>query len=105
ELEGNIDRVMVMNQGQKVADGSLDSLRSDSGLDYRIQVKTAEDSPPDRMNSWQKIAPSFYRLDCEQVQKMSVLRSLMQNDQVLDVHTYAPSLDEIYAHYLEREDV
>ncbi|CAM5204135.1 ABC transporter ATP-binding protein [Oligella ureolytica] len=36
---------------------------------------------------------------------MSVLRSLMQNPQVLDVSTYAPSLDEIYAHYLEREDV
>lgn len=105
ELEGNIDRVMVMNQGQKVADGSLDSLRSESGLTYRIQVKTAQDNPPDSINHWQKIATDYYRFDCEQEQKMSVLRSLMQNSQVLDVSTYAPSLDEIYAHYLEREDV
>lgn len=105
ELEGNIDRVMVMNQGQKVADGSLDSLRRDSGLTYRIQVKTAQDSPPDSVNNWHKMAPGFYRFDCEQDRKMSVLRELMQNDQVVDVSTYAPSLDEIYAHYLEREDV
>ncbi|CAM5203966.1 ABC transporter ATP-binding protein [Oligella ureolytica] len=71
----------------------------------RIQVKTAEDTPPDAINQWQKIANNFYRFDCEQDRKMSVLRSLMQNPQVLDVSTYAPSLDEIYAHYLEREDV
>ncbi len=105
ELEGNIDRVMVMNQGQKVVDGSLDSLRRDSGLTYRIQVKTAQDSPPDTINSWYKIASSFYRLDCQQNHKMTVLRDLMQSEQVVDVSTYAPSLDEIYAHYLEREDV
>lgn len=105
ELEGNVDRVVVMNQGQKVADGSLDSLRTESGLRYRVQVKTAQDSPPDSTLPWQKIAPSLYRFNCEQEQKMTLLGSLVQNPQVVDINTHAPSIDEIYAHYLKREDV
>ena len=105
ELEGNVDRVVVMNQGLKVADGSLDSLRSDSGLSYRIQIKTVTDNPPDTGHEWQRIDANIYRFNCEQNEKMSLLSTLVQNPHVLDVNTYAPSLDEIYAHYLRREDV
>lgn len=105
ELEGNVDRVIVMNQGQKMADGSMDNLRSESGLNYRIQIKTANDNPPDTGHQWQRIDANIYRLNCEQAQKMALLGALVQNPEVLDVNTYAPSLDEIYAHYLRREDV
>jgi len=105
ELEGNVDRVVVMNQGQKVADGSMESLRTESGLTYRVQVKTSKDSPPDSTLDWLRIAPNLYRFNCEQSEKMSLLGRLLQNSEVLDVNTHAPSLDEIYAHYLEREDV
>lgn len=105
ELEGNVDRVVVMNQGLKVADGSLDSLRTDSGLTYRIQIKTATDSPPDTGHKWQRIDANIYRFNCEQNEKMSLLSTLVQNSHVVDVNTHAPSLDEIYAHYLRREDV
>lgn len=105
ELEGNVDRVIVMNQGLKVADGSMDSLRTESGLNYRIQIKTATDNPPDTAHDWERIDANVYRFNCEQEKKMSMLGSLLQNPEVLDVNTYAPSLDEIYAHYLKREDV
>lgn len=105
ELEGNVDRVVVMNQGLKVADGSLDSLRNESGLSYRVQVNTVDDNPPDTVNDWQRIAPNLYRFNCEAKEKMPLLRNLVQDSQVLDINTHAPSLDEIYAHYLKREDV
>ena len=103
ELDGHADRIVVMKNGSKVADGSLGQLQAQSGLPVHIraQLKQAADLPA----HWQLSDGLMFATQCSAEEKMARLRELGSIDNIaqLDIHT--PTLDEMYAQFLKREDV
>ena len=104
ELDGHADRVVVMKNGVKVADGSMDELQVQSGLPITINARLKQNIP--LSERWHfSGGPDTYSATCQANERMALLRELgsMDNIDYIDIHT--PSLDEMYAQFLKREDV
>ncbi|MBP2301144.1 ABC transporter ATP-binding protein [Azospirillum picis] len=110
ELEGQADRVVVMNRGRKVADGSLATLRSLARLPVRIRLtmpaadiddlvrRVGEGAAPTRL------AGGVVELACANDDKVGLVRRIAcDGPAVHDIEIVQPSLDEMYAHFLRRE--
>ena len=103
ELDGHADRIVVMKNGNKVADGNMRELHIQSGLPTKIVAQlTRETTLPEH---WQVSGSLKYETQCAETEKMARLHELGSLDNVaqLDIHT--PTLDEMYAEFLKREDV
>ena len=103
ELDGHADRIVVMKNGHKVADGNMHELHIQSGLPTKIVAQlTHETALPEH---WQVSGSLKYETQCAETEKMARLHELGSLDNVaqLDIHT--PTLDEMYAEFLKREDV
>ncbi|MBY6262609.1 ABC transporter ATP-binding protein [Azospirillum sp. 412522] len=114
ELEGQADRVVVMNRGRKVADGSLATLRSLARLPVRIRLTlpTADiDALAARVGegaALTRLAGGVVELACANDDKVALVRRIAcdgpaPNIAVQDIEIVQPSLDEMYAHFLRRE--
>ena len=100
ELEGQVDRVVVMNQGRKVADGGIADLRGS-----RRHPAAHSAAPAVRAARGGEWARRLGRMDtdlrgqlelsCEESDVASVLRGLPGAAQ--DIEIIRPSLDELYA--------
>ena len=110
ELEGQSDRVVVMNLGQKVADGTISELRHLAERPVRIRLSF--DSEPVALApeifgntaQWEWIGKGILDIQCPAAEKASLIRKLGQSRLPFrDIEISAPSLDEIYAHFLRRE--
>ena len=90
ELEGQADRVVVMNRGRKVADGSLATLRGLARLPVRIRLTLP--------------AGEVVETACANDDKVATLRQIAcEGPEIADIEVVQPSLDEMYAHFLRRE--
>lgn len=87
ELEGHAERVIVLNRGRKIADGTLEELRALAGLPSRLHCVI--DGTP-------------RRIELGQDEKPAVLRVLLDQG-ATRITLEDPSLDDIYAHFLQRE--
>lgn len=102
ELEGQVDRVIVMNQGRKVADGSLSTLRSLAGIRPRIRLRLprgprAVVNGADVWAEWSRRGDDVLELSCEEDEVASTLGRLPAAAR--DVEVLRPSLDELYASF------
>lgn len=107
ELEGNTDRIIVMSKGRKVADGSMSALRHSSKLPVRLRVtlSASQDSAGLLPDGWRSLGGGQFELACAEQDKVQALRSLGSLEPpVADIDIHAPSLDDMYAHFLERDD-
>lgn len=100
ELEGHVDRVVVMNQGRKVADGSLADLRRLAVIRPRIRLRLpraprAVANGPNSWAGWTKAAGGVMELACEEDELSDALRSLPAAAQNIEI--IRPSLDDLYA--------
>jgi Cu-processing system ATP-binding protein len=100
ELEGHVDRVVVMNQGRKVADGSIADLRRLAAIRPRIRLRLARApravaNGPDVWAGWSSVVDGVMELACEESEVATVLGSLPGNAQ--DIEIIRPSLDDLYA--------
>ena len=103
ELDGHADRIVVMKNGAKVADGSMNELHVQSGLPLKITVRLKQNQPLSA--KWQCSDGLTFQAECraeERMQLLGELGNLAQLDYI-DIHT--PTLDEMYAQFLKREDV
>ncbi|WP_114857113.1 ABC transporter ATP-binding protein [Azospirillum brasilense] len=90
ELEGQADRVVVMNRGRKVADGSLATLRGLAQLPVRIRLT--------------RPSGEVVETACANDDKVATLRRIAcEGPELADIEVVQPSLDEMYAHFLRRE--
>lgn len=103
ELDGHADRIIVMRNGVKVADGSLDELHVQSGLPLKVSVRLKE--PQTLSSRWINSDGMSYYAECAAEERMSLLAELgdVGSLDYLDIHT--PTLDDMYAQFLKREDV
>ena len=107
ELEERAGRVVIMNRGVKVADGSLDELRRLARLPTRIRLRVSGLAPGETP-SWLPASAPYRRLnghiveiDAEPEQKIELLRrATAAGTSVEDLDVLSPSLDELYAHFL-----
>lgn len=103
ELEGRVERVIIMDRGLLVADGSLMELRHLARLPVRIRLLLAGEAVPEWISD--DLAPQWLRgggieLACPPETKMNLVRRAAADARVADVELLPPTLDELYAHFL-----
>jgi Cu-processing system ATP-binding protein len=112
ELEERAGRVIIMNRGIKVADGTLDELRRIARLPTRIRLKVTDAGLANvpnwlgRSQEWRRINGHMVEIDAAPDQKIEVLRRATdEGAPVEDLDVFPPTLDELYAHFLLSQEV
>lgn len=101
ELEGEVDRVVVMNQGRKMADGDLLHLRRLAGVTPRLRIRlTSTDASPPM--GWRPVAGGMWEIPAAEEEIAGRLRALPVD--VAMVEILRPTLDDIYAAFLRRPE-
>lgn len=106
ELESRADRVIIMNRGVKVADGSLDELRRIAQLPTRIRVVTAA---PEAQAALARIADgraiNGHAVEFFTPPRASVtlVQRIAATTGVAEIEVAPPSLDDLYAHFLRSQ--
>jgi Cu-processing system ATP-binding protein len=107
ELEGKADRVVIVNRGTKIADGTIEELRQIAKLPTRIRVSLADceagrvDDWIGRTGAWKRVNGHMLEIDAGPGEKIALLRSAASSDApVTDLDVVPPTLDELYAHFL-----
>ncbi|TGN90022.1 ABC transporter ATP-binding protein [Bradyrhizobium yuanmingense] len=111
ELEERAGRVIIMNRGLKVADGTIDELRRLARLPTRIRLKVSGLAPHE-MPAWaptdttcRRLNGHLVEIDAAPERKIELLhRATAAGNAVEDVDVVPPSLDELYAHFLRRSE-
>jgi Cu-processing system ATP-binding protein len=111
ELGERASRVILMHRGVKAADGALDELRRLARLPTRVRVKLAGGELAEAARSlagdcaWRKVECDTLEIGVPAEAKLAVLRRIVERGaEVLDVEAVAPSLDELYAHFLRVQE-
>jgi Cu-processing system ATP-binding protein len=111
ELEERAGRVIIMNQGLKVADGTLDELRRVARLPTRIRLKVTDEALRDvpswlgPVDDWRRVNGHVVEIDASHDQKIAVLRRATgEGAPVEDLDVVPPTLDELYAHFLRTQE-
>lgn len=110
ELEERAGRVIIMNRGLKVADGSLQELREIARLPTRVRVRA-------RDNGMTEVAAWFGERDCRCINghtleistshdgKIDLLRRATSvGSPIIDVDVIPPTLDDLYSHFLRSQE-
>jgi Cu-processing system ATP-binding protein len=105
ELEDRADRVVIVNEGVKIADGTLDSLRSLARLPTRISLKLASGVSDARRQFgglvWTVAAGNAIETEVVMEGKIALLKEVTANpDDIAALHVTEPTLDDLYAHFL-----
>jgi Cu-processing system ATP-binding protein len=107
ELEGNAGRVVILDEGRKIADGSLDELRRIARLPTRIRLTSGEGGAR-RLREWmgepkglRQINGHIVEIDATPEYKAAFLRRAAgEGAPFEDLDMVPPGLDELYAHFL-----
>lgn len=110
EIQGRVDRLVIMNSGQIAAQGTLTQLRAHMVLPSVIDV-TLRAGQESRMHTalgdlagleWQ-LDNSCARISCPAANKVSVIAAIMAvSDAVLDIVVHEPSLEDLFLGYGEQ---
>jgi Cu-processing system ATP-binding protein len=107
ELEERARRVIIMNRGAVVADGSIDQLRRIAGLPIRIRVTVASGQAQGLaalvgpVPSWREINGHLVEFDAAPGAKIELIRRATdKGGPAEDVTIIQPTLDDLYAHFL-----
>lgn len=111
ELEERAGRVIIMNRGTMVANGTIDELRRIARLPTRIRL-TMTDGGETTARAWmgqgeplRAVGASAVEFDVCQERKLALLRRATEEGApVRDVDVIPPTLDELYAHFLRRQE-
>lgn len=101
ELEDRADRVIIVNRGVKIADGTLNELRKLARLPTRISVRLANEAESLDGPGWNRTAEGRLEADVAPGDKIALLRQVTSNPAMLaDLAITEPTLDDLYAHFL-----
>ena len=106
ELEQRAERVLIMHRGRLIADGTIADLRRLANLPVRMRLRVNGGWPAEGLRDLPAGASATRRdgvvdVTCPDPQKMAVMRRIAALDgAVQDIEIAAPTLDELYAHFL-----
>jgi Cu-processing system ATP-binding protein len=110
ELEERAGRVIIVNRGIMVANGTIDELRRVAGLPTKIRFRVPG-SENGAMPSWlgpishcRRLNGHVIEIDASPEQKIDLLRrATAEGTSVEDLDVVPPTLDDLYAHFLRSE--
>ena len=101
ELEGRAARVVIVNKGAKIVDGTLAALRALARLPVTIRIRPAR---PFDGQGWQRLSDGSLETRVAPREKLALLSRLLANPGILaDLTVIEPSFDDLYAHFLQQE--
>ncbi len=106
EVEQHADRVIAMDHGRKVADGTLADLRRHAGAPTRIRIRLADGVQPHpaalaALPAHRVLRDGSVEISCPETARADVVRRLLAIPlPIVDVETLVPTLDDIYANVL-----
>ncbi|MBR0827820.1 ABC transporter ATP-binding protein [Bradyrhizobium manausense] len=108
ELEDRAEHVLIMNRGRLVAQGTLAELRSISQLPIRVSLDLeagADDAIAGPIVD-ETISAAGRRtvLVADEKGKMDLLRAVTNDPRVKNIEIAAPTLDDLYAHFLNTQE-
>lgn len=109
ELEGRVDRLLVLNEGRVIAGGTLHEIRRRARLPTMLRVtvshcRTADvGAILDGTADYRVVDERTVVATCDDQVRMALLRKLAVSTIVEDIETIPPSLEELYRHLL-RDD-
>ncbi|WP_018858105.1 ABC transporter ATP-binding protein [Rhizobium sp. 42MFCr.1] len=108
ELEERAERVVIINGGNKIADGTLDELRRIACLPTQIRFKPSSESAAhswfDGPVRWTERKDKFLEASVDHSEKIAVLSAVTSDPAALTSMTVIePTLDDVYAHFLQRQ--
>ncbi|MFC0219896.1 ABC transporter ATP-binding protein [Pseudochelatococcus lubricantis] len=109
ELEGRTDRIVVLDSGTRVADGTLDDLRREARLPVRVQVRFTDGKGQAHRSfagrDWTRTGAGSYETRVDAGDKIALLRAVTQApDAIADLAIAEPTLDDLYVHFLGRAE-
>ena len=108
ELEDRAEHVLIMNRGVLVAQGTLAELRSISRLPIRVSLDLAPgtNNVPSAWMTGESSATPHGRVMLVQneARKMDLLRFAASDPRVTNIEIAAPTLDDLYAHFLRTRE-
>ena len=111
EIEARSDRLAIMKRGRLVACGALPELRRAADLPVRMRVSVAKGQAATLARSLDgsarllKVNDSTVDLACLGSDKMAMVRRIAElENPVLDLDIQPPDLEDLYAHYVGREE-
>jgi Cu-processing system ATP-binding protein len=104
EIEGQADRVVVMQRGRKLADGSIAELRARAGVRPRLRIRLpraprAVVNGADPWAGWSRLPGDVLETECDEGRLPAALRALPAD--AADIEIVRPTLDEVYARLLQ----
>ena len=105
ELEDRTDRVIIVNEGVAIADGTLEKLRGIARLPTRISVTLADGAgitaPSGGQVAWKAIRDGAVEVEVAPENNVPSRRGVPAGPAaVAALHVVEPTLDELYAHFL-----
>ncbi|NVN88285.1 MAG: ABC transporter ATP-binding protein [Rhodopseudomonas sp.] len=107
ELEDRAEHVLIMNRGLLAAQGTMAELRAISQLPIRVTIDLAPDAgtaPAWLTGPRGTAAHGHIMLVQDDAQKMDLLRAAVNDPRVRNIEIAAPTLDELYAHFLNSQE-
>ncbi|MBR0712372.1 ABC transporter ATP-binding protein [Bradyrhizobium liaoningense] len=108
ELEDRAEHVLIMNRGRLVAQGTMAELRSLSQLPIRVSLDLAAgaDDAIAVPTADEAIFAAGRRtvLVADEKGKMDLLRAVANDPRVKNIEIAAPTLDDLYAHFLNTQE-
>jgi Cu-processing system ATP-binding protein len=108
ELGDRAGRIIIMNRGTMVANGSIDELRHIARLPAKIRCRVADGNAgalSDKLSAatpWRRLNGHTIEIDAAPDRKLALLQ-IVTDLPVEDVDVVPPTLDELYAHFLRAE--
>jgi Cu-processing system ATP-binding protein len=110
EVEARANRFVIMKMGVIVASGTLDELYQQAALPVRIKVYVTPgeaSSVAERLGSEiniDAVNQHSINLSCVNGEKMPLIRRITSLGEVVsDLHIKPPKLDEVYNHFMNRD--
>lgn len=113
EIEGEIDKILILKEGRVLIQGTLEQLREAAGLPTQIRVVTRagqsqyfkgfQSGSPYSINGEER--PDRFTFQCAQDDKVMLMDQIMEQQQYIqDVQIIPPRLDDLYTHFVERAE-
>ncbi len=110
ELEARIDHVVILHHGKVLVSGTLDALRQLAGLPIQVELAVTEGFEAQHMAGLDDLTIAAGGLNghrslvCAAEHKLELVRRVAAMPQVTDISIVEPTLDQIYAHFLNDQE-
>lgn len=105
EVETRTDRIVILSKGSKVAEGTLEALRSEAALPLTVTLHAQPGRAADLAAAFPEAQhnANLLTLTCPPSEKLALMARLSgSGDTLADFDLLPPSLDDVYAHISQR---